>query len=111
MPARKTKTKIAEYMAPTIQLPKHVEEAIRDAMAGLEHFVPEENLRRLLISDPKHKKVAKLGADEEIAWILGYLRGITDTLRLEPDAVWWAFQTPREAWARQVKQLNKEPRR
>lgn len=74
-----------------IAIPDHVEAAIKDALTGLEHFVPDEKLRRLLISEPDNRKVAKLGQDPEVAWILGYLRGITDLLKLEPSAVWqWA---------------------
>ena len=83
--------KLPEIKTPRVTIPDHVEEAIRDAMGGLANFIPDEKLRRLIISEPQNKKVKKLGEDPEVAWILGYLRGITDLMNLEPEAVWqWA---------------------
>lgn len=88
MAQKAPKIKNTESIWKGVTFPNHVEEAIKDAMIALEHFVPDAELRRLLISKPENRRVAKLGKDPEIAWILGFLRGITDTLQMEPEAVW-----------------------
>lgn len=73
------------------KLPPHVRKSANEMIDCLrESCEDDDELLRLCIVEPDHKRVLKvLRSDKEqlVSWSIGYLQGIADTFHIDPEAL------------------------